>query len=214
VALLLTYSRGNWLAAMVGLGVVSLLQSRKLLVLMVVVILTLLLAMPSVAHRVTSINEQRTARGTAGNTLTWRLDYWRELLAFGTRNPVTGIGMKMTEYSTDSSRPPHNDFLKVYLEAGIVGLIAYLAVLVAMARAAVRALRVSQSGLTRGMAVGFAACLASLVVESFGGNVVAQVAALWYFFAFAAVGTAVPIIAADQAAPERRLSKEAHFGRR
>jgi O-antigen ligase len=155
---------------------------------MIVIVLTLFVAVPSVAYRVTSVSEQRTVRGTAGNTLVWRLDYWRELLAFGTKNPVTGIGMKMTEYSTDSSRPPHNDFLKVYLETGTVGLIAYLAALVALTRAAVRALRSNRSGLTRGAAVGFAACLASLAVESLGGNVVSQVAVLWYFFAFAAVG--------------------------
>jgi O-antigen ligase len=194
-ALLLTYSRGNWLAAMTGLMVVGAIQSRKLIFAIAIVVLVVFLAVPSVAHRITSVNEQRTARGTAGNTLVWRVDYWRELLAFGTKNPVTGIGMKMTEYSTDSSRPPHNDFLKVYLEAGIVGLIAYLAVLVTLARAAFSALRTSQSGLARGIAVGFAGCLASLLVESFGGNVVGQVAALWYFFAFAALGTVVPLLA-------------------
>jgi O-antigen ligase len=204
-ALLLTYSRGNWLAAMTGVVVVGAIQSRKLIFVLVIVMLVLFLAVPSVAHRVTSVNEQRTARGTAGNTLVWRLDYWRELLAFGTKNPVTGIGMKMTEYSTDSSRPPHNDFLKVYLEAGIIGLIAYLVVLVTLTRAALHAVRTSQSGLARGIAVGFAGCLVALLVESLGGNVVGQVAALWYFFAFAALGSAVPLLAAPTKATDVKV---------
>jgi O-antigen ligase len=99
----------------------------------------------------------------------------------------------------------------VYLETGILGLAAYLAVLAALARAAAKALRTSPSGLGRGVAVGFAACLAAMVVESIGGNVVGQVAALWYFFAFAAVGSASSLrtIQPAAAATEREIVSEA-----
>jgi putative inorganic carbon (hco3(-)) transporter len=124
------------------------------------------------------------------------------LLAFGPTNPVSGLGMKMSEYTTDSSRPPHNDFLKVYIEAGVIGLITYLGVLVTLLRAGAKALRASQSGLSRGVAVGFMACLAALVVESLGGNMVGQVAAIWYFFAFAAVGAVAHVLAEE---PSERL---------
>jgi putative inorganic carbon (hco3(-)) transporter len=149
------------------------------------------LLVPSARERIGDLGEGRTRRGTAGNSLVWRTDYWRQVASLGTHSPVTGIGLDMTEYAGASSRPPHNDFLRVFVEMGAVGVVAYLGFLGALAATARRALRTAPSGIQRGLAVAFTGCLVAAVVNSVGGNLLGQVVLLWYLFAFAAVAAAI-----------------------
>lgn len=190
-SLVLTYSRGGWIALLVGLLVLAVLQSRRLVGGLLVALVALPLLVPTVGARVTELGEERTLRGTAGNSLVWRLDYWGETLALAGSNPLTGIGLKMTEYETVGQEPPHNDFVRMYVEAGVLGLAAYLALLAALIGAARKALRGTRAGPDRGIAVGFAACVPAFIVFSTGSNVVGGIVVLWYFFAFAAAALAV-----------------------
>jgi putative inorganic carbon (HCO3(-)) transporter len=191
VELLLTYSRSSWLALVAGLVVVGCLQSRRLLVALLVSAAVVVIAVPSVSHRLTDLEAGRTDRGTAGNSLVWRFDYWRTSISLLHRNPVTGIGLKMTQFSTDAKRPPHNDFLRALVETGVVGFAAYLGFIWALCRTARRALRSPLEGAERGVAVGFAGIVAAFVLFSVGGNLLSQVVILWYLFALAAVAAAL-----------------------
>ena len=191
VELLLTYSRSSWLALVAGLVVVGCLQSRRLLVALLVSAAVAVIAVPSVSHRLTDLEAGRTDRGTAGNSLVWRFDYWRTSISLLHRNPVTGIGLKMTQFSTDAKRPPHNDFLRALVETGVVGFAAYLGFIWALCRTARRALRSAAEGAERGVAVGFAGIVAAFVLFSVGGNLLSQVVILWYLFALAAVAAAL-----------------------
>jgi hypothetical protein len=78
----------------------------------------------------------------------------------------------------------------MFVETGVIGLCAYLAFLTALIMGTVHTLRTTRRGISRGMAVGFAGCLAAFMFESLGANLISQVVVLWYFFAFAAVAAA------------------------
>lgn len=193
VLLVLTYSRGVWVGTAVGILVVGAISYRQIIVIAVVVGLCLL-AVPSVAGRLTNVDQQRNLSGTAGNSLVWRVEYWRGAASLAGQNPVTGIGLKMAPFSTDEGKVLHNDFLRAFVEAGTVGLLAYLAVLLALAGAArdcLRRTRGSPDSLARGVAVGFTACVAAYIVVSLAGNLISQVVVLWNFFAVAAVAMAL-----------------------
>ena len=127
-----------------------------------------------------------------GNTLAWRIGYWTEIVPLANRNPVTGIGPNMTQLQTDEAKKPHNDFLRAYVETGVVGLLAYLAMVIAAAarRAAGAAPGAAGYALERGVAVGFLGCAVAFVAVSAASNVISSVATLWYFVAFAAVAGA------------------------
>lgn len=186
--LVASYSRGAWVALVAGLVVVGLLQSKRLLAGLVVAVALVLVLVPSAQARLTDLEAGRTARGTAGNSFVWRVDYWIESLSLASANPLSGIGLKMTQFTTEEAKAPHNDFLRVYVEAGVLGLTAYLGLLVALARRARAAVRgTAGPGLERGLAVGSAGCLATFLVFSVGGNVVSQVVVLWYFLTLAAL---------------------------
>jgi O-antigen ligase len=189
--LVLTYSRGGWVAALAGLVIVGLLQSRRLIVGLVAACLVTVLAMPSVVGRIADLGEGPTARGTAGNSFAWRVEHWQATAGLAARNPVTGIGLKMTQYGRDRARAPHNDPLRMAVETGATGLLAYLGLAAALVAVARRALARTHVGIERGVAVGFAGCLAAFGLASMGANLLSQVVVAWYMAAFAAAALAV-----------------------
>jgi O-antigen ligase len=189
--LVLTYSRGSWIAFVLGLVLIGILQSRVVFAWMVAGVLLVLAALPSVVSRLSDLGAGNSVTGSAGNSLTWRFDYWSAVLQLNHANPVTGIGLKGTRFLTDQSKAPHNDYLRAYAETGALGLLAFVLVLVALLAIARRALRTAEPGLARGVAVGFAAVLLAYVVDSAGDNLMSEVVVLWYLYAFAACAFAV-----------------------
>ena len=189
--LIMTYSRGAWIAFAVGVAVIGLLHSRKALYWIVGGMLSCL-AIPSVFSRVISLAAPSTSvTGGASNSLIWRLDYWTQVLQLNRNNPITGIGLKGTKYLTSVSKAPHNDYLRAYAETGVLGLLAFMVVIVSLVLVARKALRSSRDEFSRGIAVGFSAVLAAYIVDSFGDNIMSEVVILWYFYAAATCAIAV-----------------------
>lgn len=193
IFLVLTYTRSALIATVLGLFMVGLLQSKRLLLFLGVVAMCSLVAVPQLASRFTELAPpDPTELDTRGNSLAWRFSYWTEVLSLAESNPVTGIGLAQTQYSTDNAKQPHNDFVRAYVETGIIGFLAYLAVMVSIVVLAARAVRASERGtFDRGVAVGFMGCAVAFVAVSIVANVMSNVVILWYFLAFAAAASNV-----------------------
>jgi O-antigen ligase len=200
-ALLLTYTRTGWIGTVAGLVVVGLLQSRKLLAVMFLGGLLLVAVVPSVLGRFSDLSHQQQASGTAGNSLIWRFNYWSEAVPLAKDNPATGLGLKMLQYNTQEQKAPHNDFIRAYVETGILGLAGYIWLLASLVRTAWASVVRTRAGLDRGIAVGFAACVVVYGLVSLVSNVVSQVVLLWYFFTFAASAMAVARFPAEEPEP-------------
>jgi O-antigen ligase len=187
----LTYSRGTWIAFLIGLVVVALLQVPRLVLLILGIAVVVALTVPSVTARVLDLRSDRNVAGIEGNSLQWRFTYWRTIGGLADERLLFGIGPKMTQYVTDQAKVPHNDFLRAYVETGLVGLCAYAAVVLALIHTARAALARAAPGFERGIAVGFVGCVASFIVFSVAENLMSQVVVLWYFVAFAAAAISV-----------------------
>lgn len=188
VFLLLTYTRTAMIGAVIGLLVVGLLQSKRVLLGLVVLGICALLVVPQLSTRFTGLAATTTG---SGNSLAWRLGYWTEVLPLANSNPVTGRGLNTTPYLTEQAKQPHNDFVRVYVETGLIGLGAYLAMLVALVALGVRAIRASPRSFDRGVAVGYLGCAVAFVAVSVASNTLSDVVILWYLFAFAAATAAI-----------------------
>jgi O-antigen ligase len=202
VYLFFTYTRSALVAAALGLLVVGFLQSKRLLAALLVAGMAGLLLVPSLSGRFTDLTQyqakqlSQTGGANGGNTLAWRLSYWTQVLPLANANPITGIGLNQTKFSTDKAKQPHNDFVRAYVETGLVGFFAYVAMLVAMVLLGRRAVRRTRKGtFERGVAVGFLGCAVAFIAVSFVANVISNVVNLWYFIAFAACASAVVKIA-------------------
>ena len=194
VFLLLTNTRSAILGAAIGLVVVAALhRSRRMLVALCLVAVAGGALLPAVTQRFAQLGESSSVGGgPTGNTLAWRFGYWSEIASLANRNPVTGIGPNMTQRQTDEAKKPHNDFLRAYVETGLLGLLAYLAMMALCLHTGLTALRrAPPASLSRGIAVGFLGCAVAFVAISAASNVISNVVTLWYFVAFAAAAGAV-----------------------
>ncbi|MGI8518896.1 MAG: O-antigen ligase family protein [Acidimicrobiia bacterium] len=196
VNLLATYSRTSYVAFSVGLLVIALVGRHWALLIMTLVAASGLSLIPSVAERFADLGEGQTIRGTPGDSLAWRLEYWPEVIAVGEGRRVTGLGLGLASDATAQGREPHNDLVRAYVEMGSIGLVSYLIFLLALAWQAWRAISRSGSAtgspaLARSLAVGFAGIFAAYLVGSLTGNLMTQLILLWYVVALA-VATGLP----------------------
>ncbi len=208
VCLYHTYTRSAWVATVIGIVAVAVIGRRKVLGATLVACLVVgLIAVPTISQRFadlasvaggTSVN----AQGNTSNSLVWRFSYWSQVLPLANDNPITGIGLKMSSFMTDQAKEPHNDFLRAYVETGVVGALAYFALLISMIMVARQGLRESGPGFDRSIAVGFAGCVIAFVLISIVSNVITEVIVLWYYVAFAAAAYAITKFPASEREPE------------
>lgn len=184
--LIATYSRGAWVATVVALVVIGIAQDRRILWLLGGLIVVVALAVPSVGVRLSDLSETQKETGAPGNSLIWRFEYWREVLALQD-NPVIGIGFKEVELSLTGAKAPHNDPIRIFVETGIVGFAAYVWLLITLGAHARSTLRRAPPGLPRGLAVAFAASFCGLLLLSLTANVITQLVILWYFVTIVAL---------------------------
>ncbi len=190
--LMLTYTRTALIGAAIGLMVVGFVQSKRLLLALLLLSVCALGLVPQLSSRFTSLGATSSGAAPSGNSLEWRLNYWTEVLPLANRNPVTGIGLNMTQFNTDAAKQPHNDFVRAYVETGVIGLCAYLAMLATLLGLGLRAVRASpRRSLDRGVAAGFLGCAVAFVAVSLTANVISNVVNLWYLFTFAAAASAI-----------------------
>jgi O-antigen/teichoic acid export membrane protein/O-antigen ligase len=176
------------IAAVIGLIVVGVVARRgTLLVGFVVVAVLAILLSPGLASRFGTVQTQTADGSPSGNTLAWRFGYWADVLPLANRNPVTGIGVGATSSETDAAKQPHNDFLRAYVETGVIGLLLYIGMLGSLVGICRRALRRSRGGtFEHAVATGALACVVACIVESAASNVITNSVALWYLMAFVA----------------------------
>lgn len=192
--LLLTLTRGALFACIVGVVIVALSQGRyRLLGGLVVGGMVALALVPGLLSRLSELGSTQAVGGApTGNTLDWRLRYWTDVLPLADTNPVTGVGLNVTQYLTVQEKQPHNDFIRAYVEIGAFGLITYCLWLASFVRLGLEAVRCSARGtFERGIAAGFLGCVIAFVGQSLGANVMSNVVSLWYLVAFAAAASYV-----------------------
>lgn len=191
--LYMTYTRAAWLAALVGVLVVAMTRSRRLVGTVLVTLLLLLALVPGVATRFSDLGDDTTSRGEPSNSLTWRAEYWGEALTLAADSPVTGIGLKQVAARAAEGKQPHNDFLRAYVEMGVFGLAAYLYFTWQLLATAARAVRRTRgtTGPDRALAVGFAGTAAGYVLMCLVANLMSQVVVGLYVMGIAGTGAAL-----------------------
>lgn len=193
VFLLMTLTLGAIAAACVGIVLIALIQRRAVLIgLLGVAAAAALVVVPGLIGRIAeSAESSQVGGGATGNSLFWRLEFWASLLTINRDNPVTGVGLNATQYFTSSAKQPHNDFLSAYIETGLIGLVMYVGLMVAMLVVTGRAvLRAQRDTLEWGVAVGAVVCVGAFAIMSFAANVIQSTANFWCILAITACASA------------------------
>lgn len=198
-ALELTWSRGAWIAALVGGAVMVALAPRRRASLVVLVLVTLLLATAVIGPgRASLVRRLETIPSVASNLD--RVSLWKGALRTVRAHPILGTGYGTFPRAWPRYRPDdrvlevptaHNLYLNFAAETGLVGLAAFLAFVAAALGGLWRRVAGSRGDTrTDGIwAACFAAAVTMLVHQLFDGTV-ASVHTGFGFLALLALGQA------------------------
>jgi predicted secreted protein len=135
VGLVATRSFGGLIAAVVGIVVLAgfnaRLQRRSIIPLLVSLVLLGLFYAESpigsarVAELAQTTSPSQALSGDVTNSLDWRFRQWQILVDVGLKQPWLGYGLGTTSSDVDpDGELPHSDFVRLFVEFGVVGLVA------------------------------------------------------------------------------------------
>ena len=126
-----TYARGAWLAFFIFLFVVFWKKYPKMIVGLFAFSIILFFFSSSIQERI-----QDVYNPPADSSVRWRFEQWNRMFDAFSKKPLTGYGIGTEtivheeEYGPNAGNQyTHNDFLRVALETGIFGFLAYFSLL-------------------------------------------------------------------------------------
>jgi O-antigen ligase len=128
-----TYARGAWLAFLIFLTIVTLKKSPKILLGIILFSLALFFFSETAHDRIEDIYNP-----PADSSIRWRFAQWEKMYGVFLEKPLTGFGIGTEiivhekEFGFNSGNQyTHNDLLRIALETGIFGFLAYFVLLFA-----------------------------------------------------------------------------------
>jgi len=177
-ALLMTLSRGSWLALLLSLAVLALLRGARAIVFVLVVALSAPLWLPvKVVERVqhTFQGKHSTEDQELEDSAQVRVDQWKALPEIVSEAPLLGHGFRTFvsiwgRLSPDHEpKAAHSTWVEFLAEEGVLGILAYLWLVTTLGWIGFRAWRVRPATLESDLALGFmCAALCLMVLDSSG----------------------------------------------
>lgn len=183
VTLLLTYARIAWISLFVFALFVVLWRYRFLLFPLILLPLVLTAFVPAVNQRV-----MEALHPTPDSSIVWRQNLWHDMLLktnLEDRNWL-GSGMDTFRISAETlrgerlgSNESHNDFVKFYVDGGIVGLSVLILYLITFTFPVAKVRRLTPSHSLKNMATLLLLLVLTLVVASLSDNVFKNTPVQW-----------------------------------
>lgn len=189
VCFFFTYARAAWGGLLGVAALLAFLEYRRLLGFGLVGVIVLAVAFPSATGQLTGrfADLSPTSASYSDNSLSWRAELWQRMLPYGYEKPVTGHGIGsflpltnveigIFDYNFQSATAsaanieiyPHNDYILLFVELGVLGVVFWFGLL---AVSGVTAWRARRDPLLRQYAVGVAGLVIALLVISATDNV-------------------------------------------
>lgn len=178
--LVLTYARTEWIGALTAFAIISLLRYRKLAIVLIVIGCILVLAVPSIQSRISGEN--------SSESLNWRLSVWKAALTILKEPTWLGTGLDTSPILINKQlptvfSPPHNDYLRITIEGGIVGLAVFFLLYLSLLAYGWKSYQTSK--LLPVKVIGFTILVTTIagLVISLSDNYLGYTSFQWYFWA-------------------------------
>lgn len=185
IILALTYTRGAYLALAIIFLVVGLFRFRAFLFISLFCGLIFYLSFSPFSNRVNSIF-QFDPYGSIG----WRISLWQDGYTYFQDSPITGHGLGTASLVIGNNRDfrlganePHNDYLKIALENGILGLIAYLGLVISILWSSLKNFRQTNPPRLKMLYLFVLSLMTSLSIMNFGDNLTDDTPLQWSLWA-------------------------------
>ena len=191
IMLLATYTRGAWLGFIVSLTVFGALRLRRLLVFPASLAASLALwptLLGPIYRRWTDIFDPRLYETSTVHT---RLELWTTALTrLFPEHPVLGYGLGTFPQVYRGIRwveAAHNDYLRVLIEGGVMGLALYLWLLWAVVALGWRKFRCAKDDQSKDLAAAFLSVICGYLVIQVSDNLFGMPVVQFYFWALVAL---------------------------
>ncbi len=167
--ILYSYSRGSYIAFVVGSIAIGFLKDRRILLLLVCLLLLYRVVLPvSVVERVdmTFLNKneisedinRRSAFNVGGSTIevTGRKELWGKANVYFKERPIMGMGFDSFRHLVGAIT--HSLFYQILCEQGLVGMMIFIVFTIMVFRQSHHLYRNSSSRLGQGVGLGFLTC--------------------------------------------------------
>lgn len=189
-SLLYAFSRGAYLASMVGLVVIFWYNRKiKLLIAGVAIVFGLLATGVDIfPNAVTErFNSSFVEQEDLDESVQIRLVLWHVAMEKFQSSPLVGIGFgnfkKMNEYGLDT----HNYYVKLLCEGGVVSFFAFAFFMIASFKSGMRLLKSSTDLYVQKFAICFLACVTALIVGNYFGDRFTHYPLISYFYVYLAM---------------------------
>ncbi|WP_461811874.1 O-antigen ligase family protein [Faecalimonas sp.] len=181
-ALVFTYSRGAWIGAACAVGIYVLLKNRKLIIPAILLGILVLLFVPSIGNRfLFMFSDAYLSSSMKGG----RLIRWLMALQILKGHPLTGLGLgqfggavAMNNNLTTilngqeiSTYYMDNYYLKIAVEAGIIGLIAFIWLMYQIVLVSIRTIGITNDTKMKELETGILAGLIGVICHNLVENV-------------------------------------------
>jgi O-antigen ligase len=179
--LVLTYTRGAWIAFLLAVLTLGIIRYRKVLLIGVVVFTLLYATIPTVQERAA-----RVIKPDPYGSIVWRLGLWEDGFNYTLQKPILGHGagtakdvIAKNRGEAKGSPHPHNDYLKIALEYGFLGLAAYLYLLISALVLLYKTYKAEERVNFKNIYLGILALTFTIFLMSFGDNMIRNTALQW-----------------------------------
>jgi O-antigen ligase len=207
--LLFAFSRGEYVAFLLGIGILGLLLNPKKS--FVIGFLVVLFAVP-LYNALPDVVQERFGSIFVGqdqmdDSALQRYVMWQIAFDLFKGSPLYGIGyhafIKLNPHGMDT----HNFFMKALTEQGIIGAIVVLSLLIRAMTVAVSLYRKTRDPLFRALSAGVISCLFAIIAGNFFGDRFSHYALIAYFWVYLALLEVGLQLHASEAPPEPGKSR-------
>lgn len=182
--LILTYTRGAWVVFLIVIFTLGLVRYKKFLLGSVIALILLYLLIPPLNTRVNNLFEYNPY-----SSISWRINLWKDSVKYSQEKIVLGYGLgTANELILDrrgerfGSPDPHNDYLKILLENGILGVTAYFIIIISLLLNLIYGYIKSTSTFNKNLFLLLFGISIALYFMSFADNVLRNTALQWTFW--------------------------------
>jgi O-antigen ligase len=217
----LNLTRGDWLGFFIGLCTFLLLARRLLKPTRKLVLAgAALILIPALVLGIQASLPEELMKSRVGDSANvyGRYATWTAALQGGTEHPIFGLGLnnlrtflvqanikvnKVGNYST-----VHNSFLSIFVELGVVGMLAYLAIIASIMRMGLRLYQRGQHYYDRWRGATVIAIMLAYLTPAMFGNTLYIDTPLMHVYVYVVVGAIAGLYSQRQSIPALYVSRE------
>jgi len=188
ILLLLTFTRGAWIALVLAIFIVGGLKYRKMLVLFAVLLFLVYLSAEPIRMRVDALYTYNP-----GSSIEWRKGIWNDGMNIAKEKILLGHGAGTSEEillaargPKSGSSDPHNDYLKIFIENGLIGVVAYVILILTLLYNLAKNYRFARDTQQKDLYLFLLAFSTVIFTMSFIDNILRSTVLQWSFWAIMA----------------------------